>query len=288
MTTPKVSFEFFPPKSLSASFQLWDTMQTLSPLSPEFMSVTYGAGGTTRALTHDTVTALSQHSATPIAAHLTCVNAKIEDTKSIVDTYSKAGIRQFVALRGDAPKGTTRFEPHPDGFKDTCDLISHMKDWGDFKIRVGAYPEKHPDAAHAVQDVLWLKEKFNAGADEALTQFFFEADTFLRFRDRCAKAGIDAPIIPGILPIENFQNCAKFAKTCGAHVPNWLVDAFETAKRDNREDLLALATATELISTLQTEGVNEFHFFTLNKPNLTLNICRAIGVKEQLHLSAVA
>ncbi len=288
MSAPSVSFEFFPPKSLEASFRLWDTVQSLAPLDPRFVSVTYGAGGTTRELTRDAVATLHNSSGLNVAAHLTCVEATKEETLAIAQDFAKAGVREIVALRGDPPKGAANFEPHPGGFTDSCELISALADTGDFTIRVGAYPEKHPDAADQQANIDWLKRKLDAGASEAITQFFFEADTFFRFRDDCTKAGIEAPIIPGILPIENWSGTRRFAQACGATIPDWLSDAFDKAQRDDREELLAIAVATELCSTLIDGGVEHLHFYTLNRPDLTRDICHALGVTPKAELRHVA
>lgn len=285
---PNISFEFFPPKSVEASFRLWDTVQTLAPLNPRFVSVTYGAGGTTRKLTHEAVEALVKTTDLTVAAHLTCVEATKAETLDIARAYAAAGVTDIVALRGDPPKGAGRFTPHPDGFADSCELISALKDAGDFTIRVGAYPDRHPEAADADADVTWLKRKIDAGADGAITQFFFEAETFFRFRDRCVKAGIDAPILPGILPIENWAGTRRFAERCGAYVPKWLDEAFTAAIRDGREELLATALATELCSELMENGVADLHFYTLNKPHLTRDVCHALGVTQQTVLEKVA
>ncbi len=288
MSAPAVSFEFFPPRDLEASFRLWDTVQVLAPLDPRFVSVTYGAGGTTRELTRDAVATLHKSSGLKVAAHLTCVNASREETLGIAREFAKAGVNDIVALRGDPPKGADRFEAHPEGFADSCELIAALKQNGDFTIRVGAYPDRHPEAADAQADVDWLKRKIDAGADEALTQFFFEAETFLRFRDRCAAAGITAPIVPGILPIENWKGVRKFAKGCGTPIPGWLDEAFDKAIRDGREDLLATALCTEMCDTLVNEGVDALHFYTLNKPELTRDVCLAIGVTPKSALQQVA
>ncbi|RKF14136.1 methylenetetrahydrofolate reductase [NAD(P)H] [Roseovarius spongiae] len=288
MTAPRVSFEFFPPKSLEGSFRLWDTVHALAPLGPRFVSVTYGAGGTTRKLTREAVGTLYQATGLNVAAHLTCVDATRAETLAIADEFAAAGVREIVALRGDAPKGTGGFKPHPDGYSDSCALIEALAARGDFTIRVGAYPEPHPEAADNDADVAWLKRKFEAGADEAITQFFFSADTFLRFRDRCAAAGIDKPILPGILPIENWPNARRFATACGATIPTWLDNAFETAERDGRTELLATAIATELCSRLIDEGVEDLHFYTLNRPELTRDICHALGVTPKVALRDVA
>ena len=288
MTVPNISFEFFPPKSLEASFRLWDTVQTLAPLDPRFVSVTYGAGGTTRELTREAVGTLHSASGLNVAAHLTCVDASKEETLAIAQDFAAAGVSEIVALRGDPPKDTGAFQPHPDGFADSCELIAALADTGNFTIRVGAYPEKHPEAADQAADIDWLKRKIDAGASEAITQFFFEADTFFRFRDACVKAGIDAPIIPGILPIENWANARRFSLACGANVPQWMDDLFEVAIRDDRHDLLATALATELCSKLLDGGVEDLHFYTLNRPELTRDICHALGVTPNVELRDVA
>lgn len=288
MPAPRVSFEFFPPRTLEASFKLWETAQMLAPLQPGFVSVTYGAGGTTRQLTHEAVKAIGDGFGLNVAAHLTCVDATRTETLEIAAQYAAAGVREIVALRGDAPKGANRFTPHPEGFADTVELIAALADTGKFKLRVGAYPERHPDAADDLADVRWLKRKIDAGASSAITQFFFEAETFLRFRDRCAAQGIDAPIIPGILPIDNWDGVKRFAARCGTAVPNWLDDAFAVAKRDGREALLSVALCTELCDTLRNEGVEDFHFYTLNRPHLTRDVCHALGVVPELALEKVA
>lgn len=288
MSAPQVSFEFFPPQSLEASFRLWDTVQVLAPLDPRFVSVTYGAGGTTRDLTREAVATLHKSSGLNVAAHLTCVNASKAETLEIAKGFAEAGVSEIVALRGDPPKGDTKFTAHPDGFASSVELIEALAASGDFTIRVGAYPDKHPEAANAQADVDWLKAKMDAGASEALTQFFFDAETFLRFRDACAKAGITAPIIPGILPIENWKGTRNFAKRCGTPVPAWLDDAFEKAERDGRTDLLATALCTEMCSELMAEGVDALHFYTLNRPELTRDVCHALGIAPRVQLENVA
>ena len=288
MTVPSVSFEFFPPQSFEASFRLWNTVQTLSPLNPRFVSVTYGAGGTTRDLTHEAVSVLHRETGLLVAGHLTCVDATRDETLQIARNYAAAGVSSIVALRGDPPKGEGGFVAHPDGFANSIELIEALADLDAFHIRVGAYPEKHPEARDQAQDIAWLKRKIDAGASEALTQFFFDTEDFLRFRDACVKAGIDAPIIPGILPIENWNGVKRFAARCGATVPAWLDDAFEKAARDNRSDLLATAICTEMCSDLLDEGVNSLHFYTLNRPELTRDVCFALGVQPKVTLEKVA
>ena len=289
MTTPEISFEFFPPQTLEASFRLWDTVQTLAPLGPRFVSVTYGAGGTTRDLTREAVATLHKSSGLNVAAHLTCVNATRNETMEIADQFAAAGVREIVALRGDPPKGSGGFVPHPDGFANSVELIAALAARDQFSIRVGAYPDRHPEAASDRADVEWLKRKLDAGADEALTQFFFEADTFFRFRDDCAKAGIDTSrITPGILPIENWKGARNFAKRCGTKIPAWVEEAFDKAVRDNREDLLATALCSELCCDLMEGGVEKLHFYTLNRPELTRDVCFALGITPKVQLENVA
>jgi len=288
MTAPRISFEFFPPKSLEASFRLWDTLGTLAPLAPEFVSVTYGAGGTTRALTHDAVKTIHKNYGVPVAAHLTCVDATRAETLAIAESYAEAGVTQIVALRGDPPKGAGRFSAHPDGFANSVELIEALARTGKFTLRVGAYPDPHPEAGSMRDCVDYLKRKLDAGADEAITQFFFEADTFFRFRDACADAGITAPIIPGILPITKWSGIRRFAEGCGAAIPGWLDDAYDKAERDGRADLLSTALCTELCSALIDGGVAALHFYTLNSPDLTRDVCAALGVTPKVELAEVA
>lgn len=288
MTAPRVSFEFFPPKSLEASFRLWETLGVLAPLDPAFVSVTYGAGGTTRALTHDAVRTIHKNYGVPVAAHLTCVDATKAETMEIVQSYAEAGVHQIVALRGDPPKGQGSFTPHPEGFANSVELIEALAVTGKFEIRVGAYPDPHPEATSMQDCVDYLKRKIDAGATSAITQFFFEADTFFRFRDACAAAGIDAPIIPGILPVNSWKGVRKFAVNCGAHIPGWVDAAYDNAIRDGREQLLSTALCTELCTELMEGGVEDLHFYTLNTPDLTRDVCAALGVTPKLELSEVA
>ena len=280
MTTPAVSFEFFPPRNLDASFRLWDTARALAPLGPDFVSVTYGAGGTTRQLTHEAVTALSNHYGLNVAAHLTCVDASRAETMEIVDEYAKAGVHEIVALRGDAPQGQVVWTAHPEGFASSVDLIEAIARRGDITIRVGAYPEPHPDSADHAADVAFLKRKVDAGATSAITQFFFDADTFFRFRDACVAAGINAPILPGILPIQSWNGARKFAARCGTSVPDWAIAAFEAAGPQG-EAQLAQDLCVKLCSDLLAGGVEKLHFYTLNRPDLTLAVCRQLGLRER-------
>ena len=284
---PTVSYEFFPPKSLEGSFRLWDTIHALKHTDPTFVSVTYGAGGTTRQLTHEAVTTIGAHTGLAVAAHLTCVDATRAETLEIAHRYADAGVTKIVALRGD-PQGGDRFAPHPDGFANAAELVAALAETGRFDIAVGAYPDPHPEAAHDGADVEWLKRKIDAGATSAITQFFFEADTFFRFRDRCVAAGIEAPILPGILPIESWTGVQRFAARCGARIPEKLAQKFETAERDNRTELLALAHATALCTDLLDGGADHLHFYTLNKPGLTRNVVHALGLAPEAALAQVA
>lgn len=287
MTLPAVSFEFFPPRNLDQSFRLWDTARALAPLAPDFVSVTYGAGGTTRQLTHEAVTALASHYGLNVAAHLTCVDATREETLQIVADYAAAGVREIVALRGDAPQGQDRFTPHADGFASSVELIEAIAARGDMTIRCGAYPEPHPDSPDTAADVAWLKRKVDAGATSAITQFFFDADTFFRFRDACVAAGIDAPILPGILPIQSWAGARRFAERCGSSVPQWAEEAFAAAGKAG-EAQLALDVCVGLCEQLVEGGVEKLHFYTLNKPELVLKVCAALGVHPNGDLSQVA
>jgi methylenetetrahydrofolate reductase (NADPH) len=286
--TPRISFEFFPPQTLDASFRLWETVQALAPMKPSFVSVTYGAGGTTRKLTHEAVSTIHRNYRLPVAAHLTCVDATKSETLAIAEAYAEAGVTEIVALRGDAPKGAERFTAHPLGFASSVELVETLAKTGKFNIRVGAYPEPHPDAADKTADVTWLKRKIDAGASSAITQFFFDADTFFRFRDACTAAGITAPIIPGILPITSWEGAKKFATRCGTRVPPKLDEAFQMAARDGREELLALAQCTALCDKLLQGGVEDLHFYTLNRPHLTREVVRALGISPEVVLEKVA
>ncbi len=288
MPLPNLSFEFFPPQGIQASCRLWEAVSELAPLDPDFVSVTFGAGGAQRDLTLDTVKAIKRHFNLVVAAHLTCCSATRAETLEVAESLSAAGVRELVALRGDPPNGTGTFRPHPDGFEDSCELITALAEMNKFSIRASAYPDPHPEAAAPGADVEWLKRKVDAGASSAITQFFFEAESYFRFRDACAAARIDVPIIPGILPIENWPRMKRFAKRCDVHVPAWLADAFETALRDDRHDLLAISVCTELCSDLLDGGVEDLHFYTLNKPHLTSEVIRAFRTAPTASLRYVA
>ncbi|SEK90614.1 5,10-methylenetetrahydrofolate reductase (NAD(P)) [Roseivivax marinus] len=278
MTPPDISLEFFPPKSLEASFRLWDTVQKLAPLEPRFVSVTYGAGGTTRELTRDAVKTIHRHSGLRTAAHLTCVNATREETLDIARGFWDVGVHDIVALRGDPPKGEDRFTPTDGGFANSCELIEALKAERDFTVRVGAYPDIHPDAGSMDADVTYLKRKFDAGADEALTQFFFDADAFFRFRDACVAAGIDKPIVPGIFPVENWKGARRFAEGCGTRIPDDVAARFDAAEADGSSEAFARDFCIDLCERLIAGGADKLHFYTLNKPELTQDVCKALGV----------
>ncbi len=279
MPKQRLSFEFFPPSDPVASAKLVTTVDELAPIGPEFVSVTYGAGGSARALTLQTVNRIRSCHGLNVAAHLTCVGASRERTLVMAKNLHEAGVSEIVALRGDPSNGRARFTPHPDGFADACELVSALADMPNTRVRVSAYPDQHPEASCPNADVDWLKRKLDAGADSAITQFFFEAETYFRFRDACQKAGIDARIIPGILPIQKWAKTRGFAARCGVQVPDWLTDAFEKALRDGdgRHDLLAISICTELCTDLIEGGVEDLHFYTLNRPHLTREVLHALG-----------
>ncbi|MEL6452349.1 MAG: methylenetetrahydrofolate reductase [Pseudomonadota bacterium] len=284
---PTLSFETFPPKSLDASFHLWDTVNALAAINPRFVSVTYGAGGTTQALTQEAAQTLRKTSGMRVAAHLTCTGQSRQEVLATADRYAAAGITDIVALRGDAPGGST-FAAHADGFANSVDLVAALAKRGTSTLRVGAYPDGHPDAASAQQNIDWLKAKIDAGASEAITQFFFEADSFLRFRDACAAAGITAPITPGILPVANWTRAKSFAQRCGTPIPAAVAAGFDRAERDDRAELFALTHCADLCDTLVAEGVDALHFYTLNRPDLTLKVCRALGLVRPTQMRNVA
>lgn len=286
--TPRLSFEFFPPQSMDAGFRLWDTVQALMPLGPQFVSITCGTGGGARGLTRDAAALIGRNYGAKVAAHLTCAGASRAETLAQAALYAEAGVSEILALRGDAPKGAARFTPAADGFASSVELVEALARTGRFGIRVAAYAEPHPDAADAEADVLWLKRKIDAGASSAITQFFFEAETFLRFRDRCTRAGITAPIIPGILPVQGWEGVKKFAARCGATIPQRVAEGFERAVRDGREAMLALAQCSALCDRLLAEGVEDLHFYTLNRPDLTREVVRVLGLGAPAALENVA
>lgn len=276
----EVSFEFFPPADPEMEGTLWKSIERLAPLAPQFVSVTYGADGSTRERTHNVVTRIQRETALTGVPHLTCVGASRGEILDIARRYWDEGVRHLVALRGDPPQGQTSYVPHPDGFAYASDLVSGLKSVADFDISVAAYPEMHPESASAQADLDNLKRKFDAGATRAITQFFYYTDLFLRFRDRCRAAGIDSPIVPGILPITRFPQVLRFAQRCGATIPGWLIHRFDGLDEDaDTRRLIAANVAIEQVQELESEGVREFHFYTLNRAELTYAICHALGVR---------
>lgn len=278
-----VSFEFFPPKTAKMEEQLWDAITELAPLAPRFVSVTYGAGGTTRERTHATVARIARETDIPAAAHLTCVEASRAEVDEVARAYWEAGVRHIVALRGDAPTGPgTPFNPHPEGYANAADLVAGLKAIAPFEISVAAYPECHPDSPGRAEDLDNLKRKLDAGASRAITQFFFEPDTFFRFRDAAAAAGIDAEIVPGIMPITSFSAVQRMSALCGTAIPAWLADQF-TGLDDHPQarQLVAATLAAELARRLCAGGVDNLHFYTLNRAELTYAICHLLGVRPE-------
>jgi methylenetetrahydrofolate reductase (NADPH) len=278
-----VSFEFFPPKTEKMEQTLWQAVHKLAPLQPEFVSVTYGAGGTTRERTHATVCRLQKETGIQAAAHLTCVGATREEIDTIAKTYWDSGIRHIVALRGDPPTGVgTAYEPHPGGYAYAADLVAGLKRAADFEISVAAYPESHPQATSPADDLDNLKRKIDAGATRAITQFFFDVTAYLRFVERAAAAGITVPIVPGILPITNFTRAIEFAGSCGAAIPPWMADLFAGLDNDpETRQLVAATVAVEQCRQLHAEGIQNFHFYTLNRAELTVGICHMLGVRPR-------
>jgi len=274
---PSLSFEFFPPHSPEASLRLWRSVERLAPLAPRFVSVTYGAGGATRDRTIAAIQAIRERARLNVAGHLTCVGASRDETLEVARGYARLGVRRIVALRGDPPRGATRFEPHPDGFASAAELVEGLRGIGDFEIVVAAYPEKHPEAVSLEADIDNLKRKVDAGASAAITQFFFENEDFLRFRDACARAGVAAPILPGILPVENFAKMTNFARRCQARVPDWMGQAFARAESEADAHLLSVSIAADQCDALIAEGVEHLHIYTLNNPDLTYDVAQALG-----------
>jgi methylenetetrahydrofolate reductase (NADPH) len=276
----QVSFEFFPPADAHMEETLWSSVQRLAPLKPRFVSVTYGADGSTRERTHNAVMRVLKETTLTPAPHLTCVAASREEVLDVARDYWNKGIRHLVALRGDPPQGATTYSPQVGGFAYAVDLVRGLKSVGDFDISVAAYPERHPEARSADADLAHLKAKMDAGATRAITQFFFDTDKFLRFRDRCVAVGITASLVPGILPITRFPQMLRFAARCGASIPPWLAQRFEGLENDaETRKLLAASFAIGQVERLSREGVEEFHFYTLNRADLAYAICHALGVR---------
>jgi methylenetetrahydrofolate reductase (NADPH) len=277
-----VSFEFFPPKTEKMEETLWESIQTLSPLGPRFVSVTYGAGGTTRERTHNTVARIARETGIPAAAHLTCVEATREEIDQVANDYWEAGVRHIVALRGDSPRAGEKYSTHPGGYENAADLVAGLSRLHPFEISVAAYPECHPDSPDATADLDNLKAKIDAGATRAITQFFFEPDTFFRFRDDAAKAGISAEIVPGIMPVMSFAAVQKMSAMCGTDVPAWMARLFEGLDdRPAARQLVAATLAAELCRKLYAGGVRQFHFYTLNRAELSYAICHLLGVRPK-------
>ena len=277
-----LSFEFFPPNDAEMERTLWLSLQRLAPLAPRFVSVTYGADGSTRERTHNVVARILNETALTPAPHLTCVGAGREEILEIARGYWQAGVRHIVALRGDAPATQGRYTPQPGGFAYAADLVRGLRSVGDFDISVAAYPEVHPEAPSAGFDLDNLRAKIDAGANRAMTQFFFDTDVYLRFRDQCAAARIEAQIVPGILPITRFPQMLRFAERCGASVPDWLRERFDGLDEDpDTRRLIAASVAIEQVRRLQQHGVSEFHFYTLNRAELTYAICHALGCRPR-------
>ncbi len=274
-----VSFEFFPPKDEKAEATLWKTVKRLEPLAPAFVSVTYGAGGSTRDRTHAIVKRIVHETSLVPAAHLTCVGATQDEVDGVARDYLEAGVRHIVALRGDPPDGSDSYRPHPGGYDHAVDLVKGLRKLADFELSVAAYPEVHPEAPSADFDLDNLKRKIDAGATRAITQFFFETDTYLRFVERVRAAGIDIPIVPGILPVTNFRQVVRFAGMCGAAIPKWMHRTFE--KLDDEPEtrkLVAAMVASEQCRSLVAAGVTDFHFYTLNRAELSYAICLNLGL----------
>jgi methylenetetrahydrofolate reductase (NADPH) len=273
-----ISFEFFPPKTPKMEETLWASIKKLEGLNPSFVSVTYGAGGSTRERTHNTVKRLVDETSLKPAAHLTCVGATREEVDAVIREYHAAGVHSIVALRGDTPEGVNSYEPHPGGYANAAELVAGIRAIADFDISVAAYPEIHPDSPNLAADLDNLKRKIDAGANRAITQFFFETDQYFRFLDHCQSFGIDVPIVPGILPVSNFKTLKSFAGSTGASVPAWLGDLFDGL--DDRPDTRAMVAATvagEMCRKLYAGGVRDFHFYTLNRADLTFAVCHMLG-----------
>jgi methylenetetrahydrofolate reductase (NADPH) len=293
MADPIVSFEFFPPGDEAMAQQLWQSVKRLAPLRPSFVSVTYGADGSTRERTHEFVQRVLSETDLRVAPHLTCVGASRAEVLEVAHSYWQLGVRHLVALRGDAPAANLssdgRYAPHPEGFAYASDLVAGLRQVGSFEVSVAAYPEGHPESGGVDADLENLKRKVDAGAGRAITQFFFDTDLFLRYRDRCAAAGIRASIVPGILPITRFPQLLRFAARCGASVPDWLRARFDGLDDDpDTRRMIAANVAIEQVQRLRQQGVGEFHFYTLNRAELAYAICHALGLRPRVAEARVA
>jgi methylenetetrahydrofolate reductase (NADPH) len=291
MANPAVSFEFFPPGDAAMSQQLWQAVLRLAPLRPNFVSITYGADGSTRTRTHEFVQRVLRETDLRVAPHLTCVGASRQQVLDIAEDYWAQGVRHLVALRGDPPAASAGggYRPHPQGFGFASDLVSGLLQIADFEVSVAAYPEGHPESGGVDADLENLRRKVDAGANRAITQFFFETDLFLRYRDRCAASGIQISIVPGILPITRFPQMLRFAARCGTTVPEWLRCRFDGLDDDpETRRMIAANVAIEQVQRLREHGVDEFHFYTLNRGELAYAICHALGLRPQVHQAQVA
>lgn len=279
---PAISFEFFPPKTEEMEKKLWEAITQLEPLSPGFVSVTYGAGGSTRERTHHTVKRMIEETRLRPAAHLTCVNASREEVDLVARAYWEAGVRHIVALRGDPPQGAQGYVPHPLGYRYSCELVAGLKRIGDFEISVAAFPEKHPDSPSFEADIDYLKQKIDAGASRAITQYFFDVEHYFRYVDRVRRAGVTIPVIPGILPVGNFAQVQKFSAMCGASVPAWLSALFEGLDHEPvKRNAVAVAVAAEQCRLLLKAGAEHVHFYTLNRADLTAAVCHLLGIPRR-------
>ena len=281
MSQPTISFEFFPPKSEVMEAKLWDAVSRLAPLAPDFVSVTYGAGGSTRERTHRTVKRILDETSLQPAAHLTCVAASKAEVDEVLREYWAAGVRHIVALRGDPPSGVgTTFEPHPDGYVNATEVTAAARRIADFDVSVSFYPEKHPESPSLQHDIEVLKAKVDAGATRGISQFFCDADVYLRFRDAAAKAGVTIPLLPGIMPVANVAGYTRMATSTGTSIPAWFSEAFDGLDQSPEvRDMVAASLAADLCLKLQAEGVDRFHFYTLNRAELALATCRRLGLK---------
>jgi methylenetetrahydrofolate reductase (NADPH) len=279
----RVSFEFFPPKTAEMEQTLWEAISRLAPLKPHFVSVTYGAGGSTRERTHATVKRILAETMLVPAAHLTCVAAACQEVDSVINSYCEAGVRHIVALRGDPLGGLgERYAPHPGGYRNAADLVAGIKRIADVEVSVSAYPERHPDSPTVEADIDMLKAKVDAGATRAITQFFFENDLYFRYLDRVRACGITVPIVPGILPVQNFKQTKNFATSCGTSVPDWLAERFDGLENDAAtRKLIAAAVAAEQVIDLLDRGVTDFHFYTMNRADLVYAICHLLGLRPE-------
>lgn len=284
---PAISFEFFPPKTEEMERKLWESIRQLEPLDPSFVSVTYGAGGSTRERTHHTVRRIMQETPLKAAAHLTCVGASRAEVDEVARQYWEVGVRHIVALRGDPPQGSSAYAPHPDGYRYSCDLVAGLRRVADFEISVAAFPEKHPESPSFDADIDYLKRKIDAGATRAITQYFFDVEHYFRFIDKARARGVTIPIVPGLLPVTNLEQVRKFSAMCGASVPRWLSELFEGLQNDPlRRNAVAVSVAAEQARQLIRAGFPHLHFYTLNRADLTTAICHMLSVRPLIPVNS--